>query len=123
MAEDDVLKIIGDFDDMGKVVQLYIQDTPILALGSFNWNHGDILDKVLDDMGISYEKIKLLDGKDHAKKQGESYRVVGMGSVEYFPEEKKIYLHGNSIGYGLGIDKEHASEVGGCLDDFEIILK
>jgi len=121
MAEDDVLKIVDDsFDDMGKVVQLYIKDTPILALGSFDWYHGDILDKVLEDMGISFEKSALPDGTYHAKKQGDSYRVVGMGDVVYFPDEKKIFLSGKSMGYGLDIHNEHALDVGDCLDGFEI---
>lgn len=123
MAEDDALIIVDDFDDMGKVVQLYIKDTPILVLGSFDWYHGDILDKVLEDMGISSEKIKLPDGTCHAKKQGDSYRVVGMGDVVYVPEQKKIFLSGNSMGYGLGIDKEHALDVRDYLDGFEISVR
>ncbi|NOR85566.1 hypothetical protein GQ473_05610 [archaeon] len=81
------------------------------------------MDKVLEDMDISFEVFELPDGTRHAKKQGDSYRVVGMGTAVYFPDEKQIYLSGNSIGYGLGIDKEHALEVGNRLDGFEIILK
>ena len=124
MTENDVLKIVDDdFDGMGKVVQLYIKDVPILALGSFDWYHGDILDKVLEDMDISFEKSELSDRTYHAKKQGDSYRVVGMGDVVYIPDEKKIFLSGRSIGYGLSINEDHALEAGACLDGFEIILK
>ena len=124
MTENDVLKIVDDdFDGMGKVVQLYIKDVPILALGSFDWYHGDILDKVLEDMDISFEKSELSDGIRHAKKQGDSYRVVGMGTAVYFPDEKDISLSGRSMGYGLGIDEKHALEVKDCLDGFEIFFR
>ena len=123
MAEDDVLKIVDDFDDMGKVVQLYIRDTPILALGPFDWYHGVILDEVLEAMKISFEKSALPDGTCYAKKQGDLYRVVGMGDVVYIPDEKKIFLSGKSMGYSLGIDEKHALEVEKCLDDFKISVR
>lgn len=126
MAKNDSLRILSELEnDIGKAVQLYVRDIPILAIEHNDFFfHGDILDKILEEMCIPFERIKLGDGTYHAQKQGDLYVAVGMGWADFWPrDEKKIYLSGDSMGYGLKIDKEHTERVNSRLDGFEVVLQ
>jgi len=114
------LKIIGNPRNIGKAVQLYIGEIPILAIGELEPFHGELLDKVLAEEKILFERRILNDGTAYAQLEGKGYRVVGMGMADLWEISQKIInLSGESSGYEIGIDKEHAEKIGKLLK-FEI---
>jgi len=48
--------------------------------------------------------------------------VILLRSENEAPERQGVYL-GDSMGYGLKIDKEHAERVNSRLDGFEVVLQ
>ncbi len=123
MKDNGYLKVIGDLtNDMGKAVQLYVKQTPVLAIGDiYSFYHGDVLDNVLNEMEIPHEKTVLKDGRYHAKNEGGLYVAVGMGDADLYEKDKgRIYLSGNSLGYGLNIDEEHAKILNSYLNGIEV---
>jgi hypothetical protein len=128
MIEPSLIKIDGFNGLEGKVVQLYLNDTPILAVGNKNkLNHGTILDAVLEIYKIPYNKVGLFDRTMHAEIKGDQYQAVGMGYGIF--EDDTIFLHGSSIGYRVygdkmvGIDKDHITKVQPYIKDLEIFCK
>ncbi len=125
METNNNIKFVSQLDnDIGKAVQLYVKEKPVLAIGDvYNLYHGDILDKVLEEMGVPYEKTATRDGRFHAKKRGDSYIAVGMGDADLFEmDEGRIYLleKSNSLGYGLNINQEHARRLNEHLNGVKV---
>ena len=108
---DEIIDYQGTEEYNGKAVQLYIKKamTPILALAPDSWGHGSILDKILGEMGINFDKINLLDGTFHAKKEGDLYIAVGMSFARIRGEN--IILFEDSYTYPLKPNQEHADKV------------
>ncbi|MFW6450472.1 MAG: hypothetical protein ACOCZ6_05450 [Nanoarchaeota archaeon] len=117
------LKFVSEIeDDLGKVVQLYVDYTPVLAVGNLNTYHEHILENVLLELGASPVKEKLSSGRYRVKKDGPLYQAVGMGVADFFPwEEKRIYLSRESLVYDMEIDLQHAKDLNECLDEYKVI--
>jgi hypothetical protein len=111
---------VHDECELIKSVQLYIQGQPFLALGkSF---HGVVLDRILEDMGIEFNKIELADGTYHAERQGELYIATGMGGCFKYNNEISI-RNEPSLGYGIGPDPEHLEKIKPYLSDFKLKIE
>lgn len=100
------------FEPMGfiKIVQLYIKDEPKMAIGPTHLFHGEILDEILKEENINFEKIKLGEKIYHAKLNGDSYFVTGMSNGLLMPNEI-ILDHNRSLHYGIGLDINHAEKI------------
>jgi hypothetical protein len=91
-----------------KVVQLYIDDLPVLRTSDVDDKHRLILADALDEFGIPYKTKRLLSGSG-PELTGERYNTVGMGMCSR--TEKEVTFFDYSLDYGLGISREHAADI------------
>ena len=124
------LVLINEFSgEFGKVVQLYVKEEPFLIVGDKNkLNHGLILDKVLEQMDVPFERVRLFDNTCHAERVGQLYRAVGMGYADFYRDKELIFLHGFSTGYKsetnkpFNIDREHIKKVQPYIRDYKLMV-
>ena len=94
-----------------KVVQLEIDGQPYLRFEEANYyTHGLIIDTLLRKLGIKYDQIKGMTGSWVPALEGERYKVKGMGRAVMLTGNKVSFL-GNSVDYGLGIDRDHLDAI------------
>ena len=118
------LRILDKLDDSkGKMVQLYVKDIPILVIGHTKRSHGEILEQVLEESRIRFNRIKLRGERYYAEKQGELYVAVGMGSAdldEYL--WKQIFLSGKCFTYKLTPNYEHSKRVQLHIPEYKLFI-
>lgn len=92
-------------EDVGKVVQMYIDNSPVLIFGSSQIFHGDIVSQTLKNEGIDYKTIQSPGGHLIPEANGENYKVIGAG--KYKKNGNIITIDGMSFDYEKSIDKRH----------------
>jgi hypothetical protein len=118
MADDSLVEIVNLSDHKGtyKAVQLLVDEKPFLVLGpSPRSFHYRLLESFLQERGISFITIQPPGTKipcNVPALEGEHYKVVGMGDIYLYPQEK-LYtgMSGESQDYRVGIDPTHRSQV------------
>ena len=111
----DKLQLLGPLfqeNPFEKFVQLYVGKNPILAVGSFDRKHGSILDEVLTNAEIAFDRtFECTGGVKHAPLTGDDYQAVGMGMV--FDRGEDLYLlRGKSDDYLLKPHRPHLASFG-----------
>jgi len=89
------------------VVQMYIGDSPVLAIANNTRTHGEVLEEVLRSNNLRYESVNL-NGDNVPATSGNGYRVVGMGALEIDITGHKF--GGKSCSYKLEIDEGHLKQ-------------
>jgi len=107
MTLDQDIELIG-FPEQGefKVVQLFLNNSPIMLFGHNNLKHSDVLETYLKEKGVNPEKVSTGNqiGKVVAIK-GENYEVVGMGKCTVYYYQKIIRPpNGRSVDYAKVIE-------------------
>ncbi|HZX45336.1 MAG TPA: hypothetical protein VFF28_06670 [Candidatus Nanoarchaeia archaeon] len=87
-----------------KVIQLYVGDRPVLRIGDPLLRHYKILEIVLTELGITFDRINKKDIWV-PKLSGDGYLVAGMGRCVY--SDGQLVLTGDSEFYQKGIDIGH----------------
>lgn len=105
MAENPDIQLPQNGEKIVKVVQLYIDGRPILRLGPKSVFHASILERILAEFGLAFEKQKTPFGREVPKLRGERYEAVGMGQCQLFNKEYCFY--GDSGDYNIKINREH----------------
>jgi hypothetical protein len=94
------------------IVQLYIDNRPLLRCGTVRegkgTTHGRILEDALSEFGI-HSVYMPYNGRMLPATTGERYTVTGMGECD--ADEEVIRFRGGSAEYGLGIDRSHARQL------------
>lgn len=107
-------------EKMSKVVQLYIDGSPVLRSGNPNLFHGDILKSALDELGIDYKEIVLCEGsavsprRKGPEREGEHYRLAGAGLCS--KRGSLLYFGSDSLDYNVGINREHMEQCRSFLE-------
>lgn len=91
-------------DGNGIVVQLFVEDRPIIRAGRFMNRHYKVLEDALNEFGLSF-KTEQIKNYNIPTLEGEKYKVVGMGL--YVCRGNEILFWGKSLDYQIGINKEH----------------
>ena len=90
-----------------KVIQLYLREEPMLAIGPLEKRHRQILDNILDQSGVTERPRERIQGMPVAARRGPEYSVAGMGRVFFRPEEREAEFYGASTDYEMNISEEH----------------
>jgi len=93
-----------------KVVQLEIDNTPVLVFGEGNDHHGMIAIRYLRTKNIQFEKIS----RDIPHSEGENYRIVGAGAASCWRKQLKFWER--SRDFDMGIDKAHIERLNELTD-------
>jgi len=119
------LVFLADVNPEMKAVQLFIQDLPILGLGEHGQEHGEILDQILNQFDIPFERELLRGSGFYAKKggEGELYVAVGMGLADLNDfGDNRIVLYGDSGTYPLEPNQEHLDRLVEYAPQFRITI-
>lgn len=109
--------------DMGKRIQLYIRDIPLLVVGNPDYFHGVILDQILEESGIPFKRKTFIDSDPHAETRGEGYVVAGMGMADLYKiKEHKVFLSGKSMSYELTPNQEHLDRLRVHMPDTTFVI-
>ena len=104
-----------------KVVQLYVENRPLLRIGGIMSKHAIILEDVLQELGLSYQNTTIRD-VDVPALEGEKYRVVGMGVCIRTGDHVRYF--GESLDYGIEIDAEHLQQCQGLVSpDIKLVKR
>jgi hypothetical protein len=114
MTNSNLVEIVNALDHEGsyKVVQLVIDEKPVIVLGDIGQLHSGLLESLLKERHLAYEMIQAPGMKGSVKVpalQGPRYRVVGAGEASLYPHSK-LYtgMGGRSQTYNLEPDGFHA---------------
>jgi|SRR3989344_922280 len=91
-------------DRNGIVVQLFVEERPVLRVGRFMNRHYRVLEEALNEFGLSF-RTEQRRNYNIPTLEGEKYKVVGMGL--YVCMGNEILFRGKSLDYKIGINKEH----------------
>jgi hypothetical protein len=111
---DNLVEIVNELDHEGryKVVQLYVDEKPVMILQGSHKFHWEILKYFLEERLLNYDTLQAPGSNTHAEVPaltGSNYRVVGMGWVFLHPSSKYYSgIEGISTDYQIGTNKEHA---------------
>ncbi len=110
-----------------KVVQLYINKNPHLRFAKMadDWEtHAAIIISLAHELRKKYPKIKkrgLPYGKDKIPAlKSEWYNVCGMGNSKVNVEKRQVSFYGNSLDYGIGIDKQYLNSIKLLIPDWTV---
>lgn len=98
----------GTLIDSGKMVQVYVDNTPFLLIDSYDYSHAGILQYFLERREIPFT-TKQLDGATVPKQRGVRYRLAGAGCV--WKKEQELWLYGESLGYSIRPNVKHIAEL------------
>ncbi len=90
-----------------KIVQLELDNVPYLRFGKDDDMHALILQRFLDGLNVRYDRMEGASGDLIPKREGDRYKVSGMGFAIIYPETKRAIFGGESVDYDIGIDKKH----------------
>ncbi|HLD57694.1 MAG TPA: hypothetical protein VJA47_05275 [archaeon] len=96
-----------------RVVQIYLGRQPYFRFqDEKNEFHSRILGSTLKKLGIAYKTVRgMLSEEDIPAPKGKGYRAPGMGRAMVNPETKHVLFNGDSMDYGLEIDKKHLDDI------------
>jgi hypothetical protein len=93
----------------GPVVQLYIGDRPFLRGGGEDSTHAEVLELALREFELEFETRKGRYASTIPCSEGQGYRVAGMAVATMLPGS--AILSGDSTEYGIGICRQHLTEI------------
>ena len=105
----DPVVYLDSFEEgMAKALQLYLKGEPILVFGSNETKHADMLESILTNHGIPFEKQNLFGPEFGPKPKESNYELAGASWATV--GEGGARLWGDSFGYGIGPNEEHAEQ-------------
>lgn len=107
-----------------KVVQLEIDNKPYLRFAEEGWEtHAVILMYLFKRNNVPYKTIKDNVDSDVPALKGERYKIHGAGKAKIDLERKYASFGGESMGYGICIDKKHLDSIKELQPKWKIELK
>ncbi len=107
--------------DMYKVIQLVVGNTPYLICRQDRDKHPLMLERALQEFGITYLRKKIGNTIEIPEIEGHGYKMVGAG-MALNRGDRKVSFGSKSTTYGIGINQDHLSLCQLLVPDKELML-